>query len=319
MAGVAVSDYYSGPFHFVRSFYPDGNQTHDQTVFQDDDGTAYLFRTYFASVDYVVPEAVMQPTWESVKNADGSVNFALSYHRAEYDKGYDDYHDIYLQRWRTEDKPWKVICVNRISGEEREVPYGKEHLNYDGEVCQDPYEYKRVLGQGNPNFDESKNGIKSRFLDPHDPSNNVWVPNSVPSVQGQTWRDNFEDGTCGKIKVDGDMHFFDPDLPNREIRDRSHCSNLVDNPVHSTQPDKRIGPSTVLERRRTKYVAVSRLTDDYLDTTGVLKAFEGDLLDDLSSIVKNHFNDTVFGWSSGENVSSTFHPNIHDDHFSQEN
>ena len=31
MAGVAVSDYHNGPFDFVRSFYPDGNQTRDQT------------------------------------------------------------------------------------------------------------------------------------------------------------------------------------------------------------------------------------------------------------------------------------------------
>ena len=96
-------------FEFVRSFYPDGNRTRDQTLFQDDDGTAYLFRTYYDTVEYVLPKAVMQPTWESVKNADGSINFALSYHRAEYEPGYDNYHDIYLQRWRTEDQPWKVI------------------------------------------------------------------------------------------------------------------------------------------------------------------------------------------------------------------
>ena len=304
MAGVAVSDYHNGPFQFVRSFYPDGNQTRDQTIFQDDGGAAYLFRTYYATVDYILPKAVMQPTWESVKNSDGSINFALSYHRAEYDSGYDDYHDIYLQRWRTEDKSWKVTCVDKTTGKEREVPYGKEHLNFDGEVCQDPFEYKVVLGQGNPNFEESKNGIQSRFLDPNDPANNAWTPNSVAEVKGQTWKDNFEDGMCGMMKVDGDMETFDPELPNRKIPDRSHCLNLVDNPIHSTQPDKRIGAATVLERRRAKYVAVSRLTDDYLDTSGILRTYEGELSGDLLSIVKQfrHNNDRAFGWSSGETI-----------------
>jgi hypothetical protein len=198
MAGVAVSDYHNGPFEFVRSLYPDGNQTHDQTLFQKEDGTAYLIRAYYQTVEYVLPKAVMQPTWESVKNADGSTNFALSYHRAEYEPGYDDYHDIYLQRWRTEDQPWKVICINRLTLQEREVPYGEDHLNFDGEVCQDPFEYKQVLGQGHPHYNNSKNGIQSRFLDPNDPSNNVWIPNSVPSVKGQSWKANYDEGTCGK-------------------------------------------------------------------------------------------------------------------------
>ncbi|KAL7434161.1 hypothetical protein ACHAXM_003917 [Skeletonema potamos] len=319
MAGVAVSDYHNGPFEFVRSFYPDGNQTRDQTLFKDDDGVAYLVRTYYATVDYVIPEAVMQPTWESVKNADGSTNFALSYHRAEYDPGYDDYHDIYLQRWRTEDKPWQVICVNRITGEEREVPYGKEHLNFDGEVCQDPFEYKLVLGQGNPNFEESVKGIQSRFLDPYDPANNVWIPNSVPEVRGQIWKDNLDDDTCGQMKVDLDMQTYDPELPNRETPDRRHCSNLVDNPIHSTQPDKRTGDATVLERRRAKYVAVSRLTDDYLDTSGVLRTYEGALTGDLVSIVKQFIsnNSSLFGWSVGSDIGSTFQPQIHEPFFSQ--
>ena len=318
MAGVAVSDNHNGPFDFVRSFYPDGNQTRDQTLFQDDDGAAYLFRTYYATVDYVIPEAVMQPTWESVKNSDGSVNFALSYHRAEYDPGYDDYHDIYLQRWRTEDKPWQVICINRITHEEREVPYGKEYLNFDGEVCQDPFEYKIVLGQGNPNFEESLNGIQSRFLDPNDSANNVWIPNSVPGINGRTWSENFADGTCRKMEVDLGMQTFDPELPNRETPDRSHCTNLVDNPIHSIEPDKRIGDASVLEQRRAKYVAVSRLTDDYLDTTGILKTFEGELSGDLSSIIKEQFKGSPFDWSEGNDISSTFQPKLHDNLFQQQ-
>jgi hypothetical protein len=242
MAGVAVSDYHNGPFNFIRSFYPDGNQTRDQTLYQSSDGAAYLFRTYYHTVEYVLPKAVMQPTWESVKNADGRTNFALSFHRAQYEPGYDDYHDIYLQRGRTEDQPWKVICINRLTLQERDVPYGKEHLNFDGEVCRDPFEYKQVIGQGHPMYENSQNGTQSRFLDPNDPANNEWIPQSVPGVKGQTWKANYEAGTCGKSrKINDGMQRFDPNLPFRNMPDRSDCSNIVDNPIHPTLPDKRIG------------------------------------------------------------------------------
>lgn len=266
----------------------------------------------------------MQPTWESVKNADGSTNFALSFHRAEYEPGYDDYHDIYLQRWRTEDKPWKVVCVNKLTHQEREVPFGKEHLNFDGEMCQDPFEYKKVLGQGNPMYEASKDGIQSRFLDPNAPANNAWVPNSVPGVKGQTWKANYEDGTCGKRKVNDDMQHFDPNLLFREKPDRGDCSNIVDNPIHPTLPDKRIGPEAVVERRRAKYVAVSRLTDDYLDTSGIVKTFEGELEGaDLLSLVQQYKGgqSDAFGWrmgSSEDAIGTTFQPQIQDETFSQE-
>jgi len=313
LTGVAVSDYPNGPFAFIRSFYPDGNQTHDQTLFQDDDGTAYLFRTFYDNVEYVIPQAVMQPTWESVKNDDGSTNFALSYHRAEYHPGYDDYHDIYKQRWTTEDQPWKVICVNRLTKQEREVPYGE--VNYDGDVCQDPFEYKKVLGQGNPTYENSKDGIQSRFLDPNDPANNAWIPNSVPSVKGQPWKANYEEGVCGKRKINDDMQHYDPNLPFREEPNRGNCSNIVDNPIHPTLPDKRIGPQTVTERRRAKYIAISKLSNDYLDTSGIVKVFEGELDGaDLSSLVGN-----PFGWHTNDiNIdSSTFQPQVHDDKFAQ--
>jgi len=322
MAGVAASDYPNGPFEFVRSLYPDGNQTRDQTLFQDDDGAAYLFRTYYDTVEYVLPKAVMQPTWESVKNADGTTNFALSFHRAKYEPGYDDFHDIFKQRWRTEDKPWKVICVNRLTNQEREVPYGKEHLNFDGDVCQDPFEYKKVLGQGNPMYENSESGVQSRFLDPNDPANNAWIPNSVSGVQAQSWKANYEDGTCGKRKIDDDMQPFDPNLPNRDQPDRGECSNIVDNPIHPTLTDKRIGPGTVTERRRAKYVAVSRLTDDYLDTSGIIKTFEGELDGaDLLSLVREYNNESsdLFGWKTmlPGGIGTTFQPQIHDTQFAQ--
>ena len=79
-----------------------------------------------------------------------------------------------------------MICVNRLTNQEREVPYGKEHLNFDGDVCQDPFEYKKVLGQGNPMYENSESGVQSRFLDPNDPANNAWIPDSVPGVQAQS-------------------------------------------------------------------------------------------------------------------------------------
>jgi hypothetical protein len=59
----------------------------------------------------------MQPVWESVKDHTGDVDYALTYHRAFYDEAYDNYHDIYVQRWRLEDKNWNVTYVDEYSGE----------------------------------------------------------------------------------------------------------------------------------------------------------------------------------------------------------
>merc|ERR1740117_873188 len=89
LAGVATSDYPNGPFDFTHSFFPDGNKTHDQTIFKDADGTAYLARSFYMTVDYLLPKPVMQPLWESVKNVDGTTNFGLNHHRAFYEAAYD--------------------------------------------------------------------------------------------------------------------------------------------------------------------------------------------------------------------------------------
>jgi beta-xylosidase len=40
-AGVAISEKPTGPFHFVKSFRPNGNMSRDMTLFVDNDGTAY--------------------------------------------------------------------------------------------------------------------------------------------------------------------------------------------------------------------------------------------------------------------------------------
>lgn len=319
MAAVAVSDFANGPFTFIRSFYPDGNQTRDHAIYKEENSdAAYLIRTYYATVDYVLPSAVMQPIWESVKNADGTINFALSHHRANYESGYDDYHDIYLQRWRQEDKPWKILCINRITLMEREVPYGEKYFNYHGDICNDPFEYKKILGQASPLQDESVNGVRSRFLDPGEPSNNQWIPNSVPGVKAQPWGSNYRDGLCGIRKKDNDLGINDPKLSALIVEDRSTCSNIVDNPVHPTLPDKLIGPNKVVQQRRTKFVSISRLTSDYLDTSGIVSNFEGEIDNDadLLSIIQKA-KDNPFGWKSDEKLSSTYQPMVHDENFHQ--
>lgn len=305
LAGVAVSDFPNGPFDFVRSFYPDGNETHDQTVFQDENGTAFLARTYYSTVDYILPSPVMQPLWESVKNKDGSTNYGLSYHRAEYEPAYDDFHDIYLQRWRTEDRPWEVICVNKLTKVERVVPFGE--TNFDGEVCQDPTEYKIVKGQGQ--YGSDLKGVVTRFLDPSDKNNSWWQPSSVPTVKAQPWSKNYMDGSCGIRKLDNDMHVLDPDLKEREIGGRSTCSNVVDNAVHPTPPDKLIGSDIIVEQRRAKFVAISKLTDDYLDTSGVIKSFEGEM-ENASDLITLVSGMSGFGWDSGDEIGSAYQQQV---------
>jgi len=43
--GVATSKRVTGPYAFIRSFRPDDAESRDMTVFQDDDGKAYLFHS----------------------------------------------------------------------------------------------------------------------------------------------------------------------------------------------------------------------------------------------------------------------------------
>ena len=198
LAGVAISDYANGPFDFLRSFFPDGNRTRDQTIWRSPDGRAFLGRTYYTDVEYILPEAVMQPLWSAVKMPtddplkDGETDFSLSYHRTFYSSDYDNYHDIYLQRWRDEDIPWKVKCVNRVTGVSYEVPrYDPAYA--DKSTCVDPDEYKVIEGQGSDSMGNPM-GIPSRFKDPMDPANSAWLPNSVPGVKSQPWKYNYMDG-----------------------------------------------------------------------------------------------------------------------------
>lgn len=281
LAGIATSKFYNGPFTFVRSFYPDGNKTRDFTLHKDEEtGKAYLIRSFYETIEYVLPSPKMNPIWESVKDENGQTNFALNYHRAHYHPDYDNFHDIHIQRLRHEDKPWKVICINRLTQQEREIPFG----SIGDDLCTGEMEYKRIEGQGDPTFEHTKDGIQSRFLDPNDPKNNVWKPNSVPSIESKTWKENYEKGTCGIRAMDEDMQRFDPAISSFEGADRSNCSNIADNPLHATSPDELSGTPVIVEKRRAKYISMSLLTDDYLETTGIFNIIEGELSDgkDLS-------------------------------------
>ena len=110
---MATSTEPGGPFLFGRAFLPDGNETRDQTLFVDEGtGDAFLVRTYYATVDYILPEPVMQPMWESVKRNTTCVgsdkectHFGLNFHRSAYHLGYDDSDDVCAPRLRQEKLP----------------------------------------------------------------------------------------------------------------------------------------------------------------------------------------------------------------------
>ena len=303
MAGIALSRFATGPFIFVRSFYPDGNRTFDQTVHQrpsQEEGApaaAFLIRTFYQTVDYVLPSPVMQPIWQSVQKTNSedptkhTTNFALNYHRAVYEPGYDDYHDIFEQRWRKEDTPWKVICVHKLTGAQRVIEYGLSYLNQDGEMCHHAMETKLVIGQGIPDVAAGPS-VKTRYLDPSDPINSEWIPDSVPSVKAQPWSANYKDGICGFPQFEENqgknLSCTDPDTwtylsQSRANGDKPGCSNMADNPIHPTPPDLLIGFEQTVQQRRAKYIAISRLTDDYLDTNGEVHIIEGSLYEHSST------------------------------------
>ena len=258
MTGVAISDTANGPFEFVRSFYPDGNKTKDQTIHVNENGTAFLLRTFYTTVDYILPEAVMQPIWESVKDGNGGTNFGLNFHRAHYEADYDNFHDV------------------------------------DGNL--------------------SSYGVKSRFLDPDADQNNIWKPHSVIGVKAQTWKANYRDGSCGIRKRSDDLELLDPD----RTENRENCSNIADNPMHSTPPDKLVGPEKVIETRLAKYVTISKLTKDYLDTTGVLAIFEGGLDDGTRMVSTSDFLGIEdLGWHP-ISLKSTYLPPVKSESFHQD-
>lgn len=169
---------------------------HDEEV-----GKAYLARTYYATTNFFLPEPVMQPMWESVKK-NGTIDYSLNYHRAFYDAAYDNRDDIYQQRWRFEDKPWRVeagdwvetldltgldplfVLTNEVEGIElRYAPVDRSQTLDDNLGI---HLVREILGQGQP-------PVETRFQDPEDPENNEWVPGSVPAVKAQKWGSNYLD------------------------------------------------------------------------------------------------------------------------------
>ncbi len=63
-AAVAVSDYITGPYKFIKSFSPNGNMSRDMTLFKDDDGTAYLI--YSSNENYDLRIAKLSDDFLSV-------------------------------------------------------------------------------------------------------------------------------------------------------------------------------------------------------------------------------------------------------------
>jgi hypothetical protein len=292
LAGVATAEHPAGPFAFRHSLRPDMNETTDLTLFQDPDtGAAYLARTYYQTTAFLLPNSIMQPTWESVKDGDGGVNYPLTFHRAFYHAGYDNPDDIWKQRWRREDVPWNIttgdftesfsysagtFTLSLISTGDVVATYLPESRQSVLDRHLDRYTFRNMTGQG-------QLLVTSRFQDPFKPEYSLWRPSSVPAVRAQPWAENYRE------------------------------KNIVDNPIHPTAADLLIGPNAVVEERRTKYVVVSRLTRDFLNTTGVLRVIEGGAEggDFLLAILSEYGR---FGWGTGaegNNNASTYQPDIY--------
>lgn len=71
----------------------------------------------------------------------------------------------------------------------------------------------------------------------------------------------------------------------------------ADNVVHGTHQDSLTGPLHVVERRRAKYVAISRLTRDYHATEGLLREVEGDFEGREALMSYFEFAEQLFGLS----------------------
>lgn len=166
MSVVLYSPYSDGPFLLSRSFYPDGNRTSDQIVFISENNVPLLIRTYYQTIEYLLPKTIMQPIWESVKFRNGSTNFRNNYHRTNYDVNYDNKLDTFDQIWRKENVPWEIKCVNKITGVSTTKylndTYKTSSDNSLNSICTLPDEMKITVGTGQP-------AIESRFVDPSNP------------------------------------------------------------------------------------------------------------------------------------------------------
>ena len=138
--------------------------------------------------------------------------------------------------------------MNRVTGDSYEVPrYDPAYA--EKSTCVDPDEYKIVKGQGSTNEGVPR-GIPTRFKDPMEDINSAWTPHSVPGIKSQPWKYNYMDGSCGIRNLDKNYDRLDPELPDLELLDNNNCSNIRDNALHTTVPDKLIGVERVAESRR---------------------------------------------------------------------
>lgn len=268
LAGVALADAPSGPFTFLHSVLPDGNETTDFSVLQAQQlpssgaaRPAYLVRTYYATTAYFLPLPIMQPIWQSVLTQAGDIDFRLNFQRALYDAGYDNPDDIWRQRWRMEDVPWRITTGDWVETWDQAT----QTFTLKNDVIHESHTYQAagralILATTLKQHDlrvitgQARKVVTSRFINPDEPSNSYWSQSSVPAVKAQPWAQNYED------------------------------KNVVDNPMHPTVADLLIGPHRPVQYRRAKYVAVSLLSADYTNTTGILRVVEGELTDDLDVI-----------------------------------
>ena len=107
--------------------------------------------------------------------------------------------------------------------------------------------------------------------------------------------------------MDNGYDDYDPRLSDFVPPNLKTCSNIQDNPIHETLQDKLIGVQHIVFTRRAKFLSVSLLTSDYIDTNGYLQAVEGQLeTGDLISLI------TVMGdiGPQPEDLGSTFIPPV---------
>jgi Ca2+-binding EF-hand superfamily protein len=206
LTGVATALYPNGPFFYKKSIYPDApveapgelpvREAHDLTVIVDPETRAAFFvKTFFKDINYWLPRPVMQPLWESINllNGENGTDFALSYHRGMYHRGYDDPEDIYLQRWRAEEVAWNHTCCWPDGRCDDHLYQAKQDIfirtpdtlgEYSDEMYRAPYTYgncpfgtvKRVLGQAT----NAELQVETKFFDPSIDRTNAWQADSVP-------------------------------------------------------------------------------------------------------------------------------------------
>ena len=101
---------------------------------------------------------------------------------------------------------------------------------------------------------------------------------------------------------------YDPKLADFVPKSLKSCSNIQDNPIHETLKDKLIGIEQIIFSRKVKFVAISTLTFDFLETTGYVKTYEGQL--ENNNLISLITNMGQFGLQSNENIESTFVPPV---------